>query len=71
MKCPSSSIPQQPGSPVGCRKMDTCDCSLRVEANVLEAFVRLFCGAVGPDFTFMDDNMKSHRAYTVNDFLEG
>ncbi|KFM69679.1 Transposable element Tc1 transposase, partial [Stegodyphus mimosarum] len=38
--------------------------------KVLEPYVRLFRGAVGPDLTFMDDNAPCHRAELVDDFLE-
>ncbi|GFW02870.1 transposable element Tcb2 transposase [Trichonephila clavipes] len=38
--------------------------------EVLERFVRLFRGAVGPDFIFMDDNAPCHRAVLIDDFLE-
>lgn len=38
--------------------------------EVLEPYVRLFRGAVGPDFIFMDDNAPCHRAGLVDDFLE-
>ena len=37
---------------------------------VLEPYVRLFRGAVGPDFIFMDDNAPSHHSCLVDDFLE-
>ncbi|GFS47959.1 transposable element Tcb2 transposase [Trichonephila clavipes] len=36
----------------------------------LEPYVRLFRGAVGPDFIFMDDNTPCHRAVLIDDFLE-
>lgn len=38
--------------------------------EVLEPSVRLFRGAVGPGFIFMDDNAPPHRATLVDDFLE-
>ncbi|GFX52802.1 transposable element Tc3 transposase [Trichonephila clavipes] len=38
--------------------------------EVLEPYVRLFRGAVGPDFIFMDDNAACHRAVLIDDFLE-
>ncbi|GFU33091.1 transposable element Tc3 transposase [Trichonephila clavipes] len=38
--------------------------------EVLEPYVRLFQGAVGPDFIFMDDNAPCHRAVLIDDFLE-
>ncbi|KFM74528.1 Transposable element Tc3 transposase, partial [Stegodyphus mimosarum] len=42
----------------------------RYRDEVLEPYVRLFQGAVGPDFIFMDDNAPCHRAVLVEDFLE-
>ena len=44
--------------------------SKRYRDEVLEPHVRLFRGAVGPDFIFMDDNAPCHRAVLVDDFLE-
>ncbi|GFV34138.1 transposable element Tc3 transposase [Trichonephila clavipes] len=38
--------------------------------EVLELYVRLFQGAVGPDFIFKDDNVPCHRAVLIDDFLE-
>ncbi|GFY31241.1 transposable element Tcb2 transposase [Trichonephila clavipes] len=38
--------------------------------KVLEPYVRLFRGAVGPDFIFMDDNAPCHQAALIDDFLE-
>ncbi|GFW01154.1 transposable element Tcb2 transposase [Trichonephila clavipes] len=38
--------------------------------EVLEPYVRLFRGAIGPDFIFMDDNAPCHRAVLIDDFLE-
>ncbi|GFT60268.1 DDE_3 domain-containing protein [Trichonephila clavipes] len=32
--------------------------------------VRLFCGAVGDKFVFMDDNATCHRTLAVQDFLD-
>ena len=32
--------------------------------------VRLFRGAIGPDFRFMDDNARPHRAFAVEELLE-
>ncbi|GFU31572.1 transposable element Tc1 transposase [Trichonephila clavipes] len=32
--------------------------------------VRLFRGAIGPDFLFMDDNVRPHRTLTVEELLE-
>ncbi|GFU55309.1 transposable element Tcb2 transposase [Trichonephila clavipes] len=42
----------------------------RYRDEVLEPYVRLFRGAVGLDFIFMDDNAPCHRAVLINDFLE-
>lgn len=42
----------------------------RYRDEVLEPYVRLFRGAAGPDFLFMDDNARPHRAHIVDDFLE-
>ncbi|KFM59169.1 Transposable element Tcb2 transposase, partial [Stegodyphus mimosarum] len=42
----------------------------RYRDQVLEPYVRLFRGAVGPDFIFMNDNAPCHRAVLVDDFLE-
>ncbi|KFM70283.1 Transposable element Tcb2 transposase, partial [Stegodyphus mimosarum] len=38
--------------------------------EVLDPYVRLFRGAYGPDFLFMDDNARPHRANLVDEFLE-
>ncbi|GFW53483.1 transposable element Tcb2 transposase [Trichonephila clavipes] len=42
----------------------------RYTDEVLEPYVRLFRGAVGPDFIFMDDNAPCHRAVLIDEFLE-
>ncbi|GFS69905.1 transposable element Tcb2 transposase [Trichonephila clavipes] len=42
----------------------------RCRDEVLEPYVRLFRGTVGPDFIFMDDNAPCHRAVLIDDFLE-
>ncbi|GFY25265.1 transposable element Tcb2 transposase [Trichonephila clavipes] len=42
----------------------------RYRNEVLEPYVRLFPGAVGPDFIFMDDNAPCHRAVLIDDLLE-
>ncbi|GFV81279.1 transposable element Tc3 transposase [Trichonephila clavipes] len=42
----------------------------RYRDEVLEPYVRLFQGAVGPDFIFMDDNAPYHRVVLMDDFLE-
>ena len=38
--------------------------------EVLEPHVRLFRGAVGLHFIFMDDNARPHRAHLADDCLE-
>ncbi|GBL83808.1 hypothetical protein AVEN_132688-1 [Araneus ventricosus] len=38
--------------------------------EILEPYVRLFRGAVGPEFILMDDNARPHRALLVDEFLE-
>ncbi|GFW26358.1 transposable element Tcb2 transposase [Trichonephila clavipes] len=42
----------------------------RYRDEILEPYVRLFRGAVGPDFIFMDDNAPCHRAVLIDDFFE-
>ncbi|GFT43872.1 transposable element Tcb2 transposase [Trichonephila clavipes] len=37
---------------------------------VLLVHVRLFRGAIGPDFIFMDDNARPHRTLAVKELLE-
>ncbi|KFM77065.1 Transposable element Tc1 transposase, partial [Stegodyphus mimosarum] len=44
--------------------------SLRYRDEALEPYFRLFRGAVGSDFIFMDDNAPCHRVVLVDDFLE-
>ena len=36
----------------------------------LEPYVRLFRGAVGPEFIFIDDNARPHRVLMVDEYLE-
>ncbi|GFT22138.1 transposable element Tcb2 transposase [Trichonephila clavipes] len=38
--------------------------------EVLLPHVRLFRGAIGPDFSFMDDNARLHRTLAVEELLE-
>ncbi|GFV38336.1 transposable element Tcb1 transposase [Trichonephila clavipes] len=38
--------------------------------EVLLPHVRLFLGANGPDFSFMDDNAQPHRSLAVQELLE-
>ncbi|GFU50953.1 transposable element Tcb1 transposase [Trichonephila clavipes] len=38
--------------------------------EVLLRHVRLFRGAIGPDFIFMDDNARPHRTLAVEELLE-
>ncbi|GFX13827.1 transposable element Tc3 transposase [Trichonephila clavipes] len=42
----------------------------RCRNELLEPYVCLFRGAVGPDFIFIDDNAPCHRAVLIDDFLE-
>ncbi|GFS92660.1 transposable element Tcb2 transposase [Trichonephila clavipes] len=49
---------------------DTGSVTAQRYIEVLEPYVRLFRGAVGPDFIFMDDNAPCHRAVLIDDFLE-
>lgn len=42
----------------------------RYRVEVIEAYVRLFRAAVGPDFMHKGDNSKIHGANNVEDFLE-
>lgn len=43
---------------------------VRYRDEVLEPYVRLFRGAVGPEFILMDDNARPHRALLLDEFLE-
>ncbi|GBN60330.1 Transposable element Tcb2 transposase [Araneus ventricosus] len=43
---------------------------VRYRDEILETYVRLFRGAVGPEFILMDDNARPHRALLVDEFLE-
>ncbi|GBO03204.1 hypothetical protein AVEN_228326-1 [Araneus ventricosus] len=43
---------------------------VRYRDEILEPYVRLFRGAVGPELILMDDNAKPHRAHLVDEFLE-
>ncbi|GFV65392.1 transposable element Tcb1 transposase [Trichonephila clavipes] len=38
--------------------------------EVLLPHVRLFRGAIGPDFIFMDDNVRPHWTLAVEELLE-
>ncbi|GFU69783.1 transposable element Tc3 transposase [Trichonephila clavipes] len=42
----------------------------RYRDQVLKPYVRLFRGAVGLDFVFMDHNAPCHRAVLIDDFIE-
>ncbi|GFW60497.1 transposable element Tcb2 transposase [Trichonephila clavipes] len=42
----------------------------RYRDEVLEPYVHLFRGSVGPDFIFMDDTASCYRAVLIDDFLE-
>ncbi|GBM87414.1 hypothetical protein AVEN_97919-1 [Araneus ventricosus] len=43
---------------------------VRYRDEILEPYVRLFRGAVCPEFILMDDNARPHRAFLVDKFLE-
>ncbi|GBO09798.1 hypothetical protein AVEN_140807-1 [Araneus ventricosus] len=44
---------------------------VRYRDEILEPYVHLFRGAVGPEFILMDDlNARPHRALLVDEFLE-
>ncbi|GBN20743.1 Transposable element Tcb2 transposase [Araneus ventricosus] len=43
---------------------------VRYRDEILEPYVRLFRGVVGPEFILMDDNARPHRALLVDEFLE-
>ncbi|GBM18963.1 hypothetical protein AVEN_1583-1 [Araneus ventricosus] len=43
---------------------------VRYRDEILEQYVRLFRGAVGPEFILMDDNARPHRGLLVDEFLE-
>ncbi|GBO36068.1 hypothetical protein AVEN_187631-1 [Araneus ventricosus] len=43
---------------------------VRYRDEILEPYVRLFRGAVGPEFILMDDNAGLHRTLLVDEFLE-
>ena len=42
----------------------------RYRQEVLEPYVHFFRGAAGPEFIFMDDNERAHRAVMVDEYLE-
>ncbi|KAJ4440749.1 hypothetical protein ANN_08973 [Periplaneta americana] len=44
--------------------------ALRYRDEVLERHVRLFRGAVGLHFIFIDDNARPHRANLVDEYYE-
>ncbi|GBO13859.1 hypothetical protein AVEN_267484-1 [Araneus ventricosus] len=43
---------------------------VRYRDEILEPHVRLFRGAVGPEFILTEDNARPHRALLVGEFLE-
>ncbi|KFM60058.1 Transposable element Tcb2 transposase, partial [Stegodyphus mimosarum] len=43
---------------------------VRYRDEVLEPYVRLFLGAMGPEFILQDDNARPHKALLVDEFLE-
>ncbi|GBN13741.1 Transposable element Tcb2 transposase [Araneus ventricosus] len=56
-------------TPLHVSEIDTVTC-VRYRDKILESYVRLFRGAVGPEFILMDDNARPHRALLVDEFLE-
>ena len=38
--------------------------------EILHPVVRLFAGAIGPNFILMDDNARPHRAHVVQEYLQ-
>lgn len=42
----------------------------RYRNEILEPYVRLFRGAIGSQFVFMDDNATPHRAQLIDAYLE-
>lgn len=44
---------------------------MRYRDEILDPIVRPYAGAVGPDFTLMDDNARPHRARVVTQYLQG
>ncbi|GFW25165.1 hypothetical protein TNCV_2262231 [Trichonephila clavipes] len=43
---------------------------MRYRDETLEPYVRIFGGAVGPDFVLMYDKVRPQRAHLVSEFLE-
>ena len=44
--------------------------ALRYCNEIINQFVRLYAGAIGPEFILMDDNAHPHRAHITNAYLE-
>ena len=44
--------------------------ALRYRDEILQPLVRLYAGAIGDSFLFMDDNARPHRARLVDEMLE-
>ena len=44
--------------------------ALRYRDEILHPVVRLFAGAIGPNFILMDDNARPHRAHVVQEYLQ-
>ena len=42
----------------------------RYRNEVLDAFVRPYAGAVGPNFVLMDNNARPHHARVVQEYLK-
>ena len=38
--------------------------------EILDVYVRLYAGAIGPEFILMDDNVSPHRAMVTNRYLQ-
>ncbi|GFT67494.1 transposable element Tc1 transposase [Trichonephila clavipes] len=56
-----------------CTPLHTLDIIVHAQRFIdeaLEAYVRLFRGAMGLDYIFMDDNARPHRDRIVDVFLE-
>ncbi|GFT45813.1 transposable element Tcb2 transposase [Trichonephila clavipes] len=44
---------------------------VRNREEILKLYVHLFSGACNPELILMDDNVRSHKALLVDEFLEG
>ena len=43
---------------------------VRYRDDILDVYVRLYAGAIGPRFILMDDSARPHRARVVEDCLQ-